>query len=160
MTAAIRVFAEKPFEGARIADIVREARMSSRSFYQFFEVVDLRLNNRRVLESLIKCGGFDSFGHQRSQLWSVLDRAMESGQRKQADLLKGQHSLFGDAGDADEQWPDEAEKMPEVEEWPESERLSYEKELLGYFVTGHPLNHYTELISHFATTGSRGLAAA
>lgn len=129
------------------------------SFYQFFEVVDLRLNNRRVMESLIRCGGFDSFGFRRAQLWTVLDRAMETGQRRQADLQRGQHSLFGDAGSTDDQWPDEADKMPEVEEWPESEVLGYEKELLGYFVTGHPLTRFSGILSTFATADSRRLAA-
>jgi DNA polymerase-3 subunit alpha len=130
------------------------------SFFQFFEVVDLRLNNRRVLESLIRCGGFDSFGYKRSQLWTVLDRAMEAGQRRQTDLQQGQDSLFGDAGEQESGWPDEAEQMPDVEEWPEGEVLGYEKELLGYFVTGHPLTRFEDVVTRFSTADSRRLAAA
>ncbi len=129
------------------------------SFFQFFEVVDLRLNNRRVLESLIRCGGFDSFGYRRAQLWAVLDRAMEAGQRRQTDRQQGQDSLFETAGQPESGWPEEAEQMPEVEEWPDSEVLGYEKELLGYFVTGHPLTHFADIISRFATADSRRLPA-
>jgi len=132
---------------------------SFKSFFQFFEVVDLRLNNRRVLESMIRCGGFDSFGYKRAQLWSVLDRAMETGQRKQVDILQGQDSLFGDTGADDSGWPDEAEQIPAVEEWPEIELLGHEKELLGYFVTGHPLTRFEDILNRFATTDSRRLPA-
>jgi len=128
-----------------------------KSFFSFFEVVDLRLNNRRVLESLIRCGGFDSFGYRRSQLWAVLDRAMETGQRRQVDIQQGQDSLFGDAVEADSGWPDEGQQLPNVPEWPEIERLGYEKELLGYFVTGHPLTRYSEIIERFSTADSRSL---
>ncbi len=85
---------------------------------------------------------------------------MEAGQRRQTDLQQGQDSLFGDAGEQESGWPDEAEQMPDVEEWPEGEVLGYEKELLGYFVTGHPLTRFEDVVTRFSTADSRRLAAA
>jgi DNA polymerase-3 subunit alpha len=155
--SAVKNVGESAIES--ILDARRKQGGRFKSFFQFFEVVDLRLNNRRVLESLIRCGGFDSFGFHRAQLWIVLDRAMEAGQRRQIDIQQGQHSLFGDAGESASHWPDEAQQMPDVEPWPEGELLGYEKELLGYFVTGHPLQKYGDILARFATADSRRLSA-
>jgi DNA polymerase-3 subunit alpha len=106
---------------------------------QFCENVDLRLLNKRVIESLIKAGAFDSLGARRAQHMAMLDRAMELGQKRQRETSSGQHGLFmGDAGLA----PPPPLDLPDVPDWTEVERLAGEKEVLGFYVTGHPLEKY------------------
>ena len=107
---------------------------------EFCENVDLRLLNKRVLESLIKAGAFDSLGARRPQLLAVLDRAMELGQKSQRETESGQHGLF--LGGSDTAPPPPFE-LPDVPEATEGERLAGEKEVLGFYVTGHPLEKFT-----------------
>jgi DNA polymerase III subunit alpha len=110
-------------------------------FQEFCEKVDLRLLNKRVLESLIKAGALDSFG-RRAQLLAAVDKTMERAQKTQRDLEAGQGGLFGifntPAADAKH---DELPNLPDMEE---SQRLAAEKEVLGFFVSGHPLDKYAE----------------
>jgi DNA polymerase-3 subunit alpha len=106
---------------------------------QFCENVDLRLLNKRVIESLIKAGAFDSLGARRSQHMAVLDRVMDLGQKRQRESSSGQHGLF--MGNADLAAPPPLE-LPDVPDWTEAERLAGEKEVLGFYVTGHPLEKY------------------
>ncbi len=112
--------------------------------FQFCEHADLRLLNKRVIESLIKAGALDSLGARRSEMMAVLDRAMELGQKRQRETSSGQHGLFVGG---DEALPLPPVKLPEVEEWPEPERLAGEKEVLGFYVTGHPLEKYRSLVA-------------
>ncbi len=109
------------------------------SLFQFCENVDLRLLNKRVIESLIKAGAFDSVGVRRAQAMGVLDRAMELGARRQREAASGQHGLFSSGPD---QEPPRPLNLPDIPEWTESERLAGEKEVLGFFVTGHPMEKY------------------
>ena len=115
------------------------------TFWEFCEKVDLRLMNKRVLESLIKAGALDCFG-RRSQLMAVADRAMERAQQAQRDLLAGQHGLFAglaglfENGNGHKSHDD----LPNTPDWDENERLQSEKEVLGFFVSGHPLDKYAE----------------
>ncbi len=115
------------------------------SLWEFCEKVDLRLLNKRVLESLIKAGAMDSFGH-RAQVTASLDRAMERAQKSQRDTAAGQHGLFGifdsDAGPAASSAREDV--LPKVPEWDEHTRLQNEKDVLGFFVSGHPLDKYRE----------------
>jgi DNA polymerase-3 subunit alpha len=113
---------------------------SFRSIYQFCEKVDLRLLNKRVLESLIKSGAMDSLG-RRAQLFAVLDRAMEEAQKVHRDAQAGQHGLFGVF---DEQPSRANDALPETPDWDESTRLQSEKEVLGFFISGHPLEKYAD----------------
>src|SRR5579883_368677 len=112
-----------------------------KSIYEVCENVDLRLLNKRVLESLIKSGAMDSLG-RRAQLMAVIDRAIERAQKAQRDAESGQHGLFGVFQ------PDEAptmhEQLPNVPDWDEQQRLAFEKEILGFFITGHPLEKYAD----------------
>ncbi|PYV61445.1 MAG: DNA polymerase III subunit alpha, partial [Acidobacteria bacterium] len=110
-----------------------------KSIYEFCEKVDLRLLNKRVLESLIKSGAMDSLG-RRAQLMAVLDRAMDHAQKTQRDAESGQHGLFG-VFQQDAEHPQES-RLPETPDWDEHTRLSNEKEILGFFITGHPLERY------------------
>jgi DNA polymerase-3 subunit alpha len=119
------------------------------SIYEFCEKVDLRLLNRRVLESLIKAGAMDSMG-RRAQLMAVLDKAMERAQKAQRDAESGQHGLFGvfdDAPSASQQHANDV--LPNVPDWDEHQRLASEKEILGFFVSGHPLEKYRHKLMDF-----------
>jgi DNA polymerase-3 subunit alpha len=117
-----------------------------RSIYEFCEHVDLRLLNKRVLESLVKSGAMDSLG-RRAQLMSVLDKAMERAQKSHRDAESGQHGLFGvfqqDETDATN------DQLPNVPDWDEHTRLAAEKEILGFFITGHPLEKYQDKLVEF-----------
>jgi DNA polymerase-3 subunit alpha len=117
------------------------------SIFEFCEKVDLRLLNRRVLESLIKSGAMDAFGN-RAQLMAVLDKAMERAQKTQRDAELGQHGLFGVFQDAAQNNGD-SERLPDVPEWDEHQRLASEKEVLGFFITGHPLEKYRDKLEDF-----------
>ena len=105
--------------------------------------VDLRRVNRRVLESLIKAGAFDSLGLKRSQLFAILDQALEQGQAAQRDRLSGQISLFAVMDSEDEQQHTKIE-IPSIPDWTDQEKLSFEKETVGFYLTGHPLDDYRE----------------
>jgi DNA polymerase-3 subunit alpha len=119
--------------------------------------VDLRLVNRRVIESLVKAGAFDSLGLPRAHLLAQTDAALESGQRVQRDRTEGQGSFF----DLLPQAPAPARREPAevVTEWPEDQRLAYEKEVLGFYVSGHPLARYASVADALGITASADLAA-
>jgi len=112
-----------------------------KSIFEFCENVDLRLLNKRVLESLIKSGAMDSLG-RRAQLMAVLEKAMEQAQKVQRDAESGQHGLFGVF--AEEQPESDNHKLPNVPDWDEHTRLAAEKEILGFFISGHPLEKYRD----------------
>jgi DNA polymerase III subunit alpha len=118
-----------------------------KSFYQFCEKVDLRLLNKRVVESLIKSGAMDALG-RRAQLMAVTDGAMEHAQKTQKDAMLGQHGLFG-VFQQEEQNHANEKPLPNTPDWDEHTRLGYEKEILGFFITGHPLEKYQEKLVDF-----------
>jgi DNA polymerase-3 subunit alpha len=105
------------------------------SLYDFARRVDGRRVNRRVVESLVKCGAFDSLHASRASVWAALDAALEQGAAAQRDREVGQGSLFGAATGTEEHAPE----LPEAPAWTDAERLAGEKEVLGFYVTGHPL---------------------
>lgn len=123
-----------------------------RSFLDFSQRIDLRVCNRKVLESLIKCGAFDEFKLRRSQLMALLDRALEMGSRAQKDRQRGQLSFFDG--------PEEVSQLgspfqiPDIPEWPESQLLTFERELLGFYVTTHPLSKYEKTLKAYATAST------
>jgi DNA polymerase-3 subunit alpha len=112
-----------------------------RSLFEFCEEVDLRLLNKRVLESLIKSGAMDSLG-RRARLMQALDKAIDRAQKTQRDAESGQHGLFGVF--ADEPAPHDNNALPDTPDWDEHTRLAAEKEILGFFITGHPLEKYKD----------------
>ena len=120
----------------------KEGTPSFASMWDFCEQVELRLLNKRVLESLIKAGAMDSLG-KRAPLMASLDKAMERAQKSQRDTAAGQSGLFGIFDDGPAQSA-AAEPLPQVPEWDEHTRLQNEKEVLGFFVSGHPLDKYRE----------------
>src|SRR5947209_8748065 len=111
-----------------------------KSFYDFCEKVDLRLLNKRVVESLIKSGAMDGFG-TRAQMMAAADKAIERAQKAQRDAESGQHGLSIWFGYTSSEHDD---KLPVVPEWDEHTRLAAEKEILGFFVSGHPLERYAD----------------
>ncbi|MDU4962052.1 MAG: DNA polymerase III subunit alpha [Sporomusaceae bacterium] len=113
------------------------------SLVDFFSRVDMRVVNKRVVESLVKCGAFDSFGARRSQLMEVIDRAADLAAKIQRDQASGQLDLFGFGGETPEQ-PEQHFTLPDIPELAEEQRLIYEKEMIGFYVTGHPLNRFRE----------------
>jgi len=126
------------------------------SLFSFCERVELKKVNKRVVEALIKCGAFDTVGMRRSRLMAALEDAIEYGQRVQREKADPQMGLFdmGPARTAEINLP----PVPELEEWPADQRLAYEKEALGFYVSGHPLDQYTELMEKYANTQAIALA--
>jgi DNA polymerase-3 subunit alpha len=131
---------------------LREGGERISSLFDFCESVDLRKVNRRVLESLIKAGAFDATGAHRSQLMLVLAEALEQGQARQKERRGGQPALFG--GLASSHGPT---SLPVIEEWPEHQCLSFEKEVLGFYLTSHPLIRYQEDIRALTTADTEAL---
>jgi DNA polymerase-3 subunit alpha len=133
--------------------------------YDLCERVDLRLCNRRVFEALITSGALDSLGVERAQNWAALDTALQEASLRQAEKESGQVSLFGDLlgngsgvmGDGEHPAPNTdhpipaQHRLPNVPAWSESERLSKEKEILGFYISGHPLEPYQLECELFAT---------
>ena len=107
--------------------------------------VNMRVVNKRVVENLIKCGAMDSFGALRSQLLAVLDQVIDLGAACQRDRANGQLGLFGD----DQTFGMEEIRLPQRTEIPKQTLLQYEKELLGFYVTDHPLSEYKEVMQRF-----------
>ena len=126
-----------------------------KSVFEFCEKVDLRLLNKRVLESLIKSGAMDSLG-RRAQLMYVLDKAIERAQKTQRDAESGQHGLFGVFHEEATNVP--KEELPNIPDWDEHQRLTSEKEVLGFFITGHPLEKYKEKLEDFRALTTEDIA--
>ncbi len=123
----------------------REERFES--FFDFCERVDLKKVNKRVIESLVKCGAFDVIAAKRSQLMAAIESALEYGQRVQKERNDPQMGLFGNGGD--NQPGINAPALPEIGEWDEKQYLAFEKESLGFYLTGHPLTRYKDLLDKF-----------
>ncbi len=125
------------------AGLQAEGKQGFANLWEFCEKVDLRLLNKRVLESLIKAGAMDSFG-PRARVMAALDRAMERAQKAQRDAAAGQHGLFGIFDDVPVKGTAKEDELPPAAEWDEHTRLQNEKDVLGFFVSGHPMDKYRE----------------
>jgi DNA polymerase-3 subunit alpha len=123
-----------------------------RDLFDFCERVDLKTVSRAAIEKLIKAGGFDVFGARRAQLWRVLPRALQSSAALQQDRRHGQRNIFDVLeGGAEEQGTAAAEPLPDVPEWPASEKLKNEKEALDFYFSSHPLAEHEERLRLFST---------
>jgi DNA polymerase-3 subunit alpha len=120
------------------------------SFFDFTDRVDLRACNKRVFEALIASGALDGLGGHRAQYWHALDTAMQEASLKQQERAMGQVSLFGMA-DGSTAAPTGPRTLPNVAPMAESERLTREKEILGFYISGHPLEPYRMECELFAT---------
>ncbi|HEY7924038.1 MAG TPA: OB-fold nucleic acid binding domain-containing protein, partial [Vicinamibacteria bacterium] len=145
-------------EGA--VEVVLAARREGgpfRSLFDFCDRVDTRAVNRRVIEGFVKSGSFDETDARRAALFAAIDPAMESGQKRQRDRESGQASLFGG--------PDQAaaasgatERVADAPPWSEAERLAFEKESLGFFISGHPLERHRAELAQWASATTATLA--
>ena len=114
------------------------------SLFDFLERIDTRALNKRACEALIAAGALDPCG-VRAQLLAALDLAYQEAQAREAERESGQESLFGDTSAARRKDP----VLPEVPEWDEAEQLVREKEALGFFISGHPLERFREVVGAF-----------
>lgn len=137
--------------GSSAIDAIIEARGSGTfsTFFDFCSNVDTRRVNKKVLESLIKAGALDSMGN-RAQLWSALPTFMEAAVRSQKERNIGQESMF----EIHEPAP---QHMPDIAEWDDLHRLKMEKEALGFYITGHPLNEYAGKFAELSVTATKDL---
>ncbi|MBI4279522.1 MAG: DNA polymerase III subunit alpha, partial [Armatimonadetes bacterium] len=138
--------------GAGAVEAIVEARNNGGPFRGPSDLcarVDSRVVNKRVLESLVKAGAFDSLGRSRAEMLQTLDEALEVGQRAQRSQASGQTGLF-DLGAAA---PPEEERRAEhaVEEFSREELLMMEKEMLGLYISDHPLNHWRDALARRVT---------
>ncbi|MBU4235315.1 MAG: DNA polymerase III subunit alpha [Proteobacteria bacterium] len=133
--------AVKNVGGAALESIIQERAEGGKytSLEDFCNRIDSRRVNSRVIESLIKAGSFDSLGCRRSQLYTILPQAMEQAKAAQRDRQSGQMSLF-DLTPCTTQKEIIAIPLPDIPEWSELERLAFEKETVGFYITGHPLD--------------------
>ncbi len=118
----------------------READGHFESLFDFCDRVDSQAVNRRCIESLIKAGACDCVPGHRAQLFEAIDRALDMAQSAQTDRARGQISLFESAEMQTQVVNDRA--LPDVVEWTERERLAHEKDMLGFYLSGHPLDRY------------------
>lgn len=148
--------------GAIAIESILEARKKTgrfRSFSHFFENVDLRKVNRKVVESLIKAGAFDCVHPNRAQLMESLDAMIEAAQTVQADREMGQYNMFSPSHTAD----GHREKdllTPGVEDWPSRRKLRFEKEATGLYLSGHPLKNCLRQIEQLATHNTQTIMNA
>ncbi|MCD6473065.1 DNA polymerase III subunit alpha [Candidatus Aerophobetes bacterium] len=132
-----------------ISSIIKE-REKGGNFTSIFDLckrVDLRVVNKRVIESLTKCGALDSLGSYRSQNLAVIDQATEQGARAQKDKETGQLSFLEGLGGGKR--ASNEERLPKIKEVSTKKKLTWEKELLGIYVSGHPLDKYRKRIAHY-----------
>ncbi len=143
-----------------IESIVRTREADGRfaALDDFCARVDLRLVNRRVVECLIKAGAFDSLQSTRAGLLAALDQAMDSGQRQQRDREEGQVSLFDVLGGGGAKPAVAPIAVARVPEWPPEEMLAYEREVLGFYLSGHPLEQYRDVARRIGALGAADLA--
>src|SRR5437660_4459838 len=126
-----------------------------KSLSDLCERVDTRTVNRKVLEALIKSGACDCLGETRATLFAQIDRTLARAASVVADRQRGQGSLFGMLQEEASPMLESMQKLPE---WPQHELLAYEKELLGFYVTGHPLTPYAPLIEKYCLHKTSALA--
>jgi DNA polymerase-3 subunit alpha len=145
-----------------VGEIAVEALLKARreggkftSLSDMCERVDGRSLNRKVLEALIKGGACDGFGQTRATLFSRIERTLARAAGVIADRQRGQSSLFGTL---EEKAPEREEQGGDLPEWPQHELLAHEKELLGFYVTGHPLTPYADILERYTLSTTAGLA--
>lgn len=132
--------------GSSAIEAILDTRNSQKftSFFEFCSRVESRKVNKKVMENLIKAGALDSMG-KRAQLMLALSSVMDAALKTQRERASGQRSMFGMHQIA-------PFTLPDIEEWEESERLVMEKDALGFYITGHPLNRYKKKLEEFSVT--------
>ena len=126
----------------------REQGEAFTSLFDFCRRVELKKINRRVMESLVKAGAFDSLGGHRASLESSLSRAMQIAEQHRRDAASGQNDLFGLAEPSHADQP-QTDLLEDVPEWQEEQLLRAEKETLGLYLSGHPIDRYADELAQF-----------
>jgi DNA polymerase-3 subunit alpha len=128
----------------------REKEGPFQSIYDFCERVESNECNRSTIETLIKAGAFDSLGARRAQLMAVVEKAIQAGVTAHADRRSGQMNLFGEES-SEEGRQDQLQNLPDIPEFPEKTKLTMEKEVLGMYLSAHPLEEYQAQLATFCT---------
>ncbi len=130
--------------GEKAVEVILQSRSQGGPFESLFDFcrrVDMTAVNRRVIENLIKCGAYDSTQVSRARMFGALDDAMKAGQAYQRDQVSAQIDIFGLLG-APSKGARAGDVYPQVPEWSSQESLAFEKEALGFYISGHPLDKY------------------
>jgi DNA polymerase-3 subunit alpha len=130
-----------------------------KNIFHFVEHLDLRAVNRKVLESLVQAGALDSLEGHRAQLYESIDLALNYAQKVQTEEMRGQISIFDTAPAGNRKGVAKYPELPEVEPWSHFRMLTLEKELLGFYVSGHPLENYRNEVRAFSTINLANLKA-
>ncbi|MFH1641010.1 MAG: DNA polymerase III subunit alpha [Candidatus Omnitrophota bacterium] len=144
-------------QGAAESIIEGREQKPFKSLEDFCQRIDLRLANKKVLESLIKCGAMDGFMMPRAQMAAGLEKILELASKSQKDQAKGQLSFFDERLDKNG-FSDPSVSLPEVKEWPEPQVLAFEKEMLGFYISGHPLARYAQQLKRFTSSSTANLS--
>jgi len=138
---------------------VRENEGRFKTFNDFCILVDLRKINKRMIESLIKCGAYDSLGYRRRQLIKYYEGIVDTAQRQHKDRSSGQTSFFDNfKSDNDENIDSfQEESIFDAVEWDHQELLAHEKETLGFYITGHPLLKFADKLSSLANVDTSSI---
>ncbi|HNV23507.1 MAG TPA: OB-fold nucleic acid binding domain-containing protein, partial [Candidatus Omnitrophota bacterium] len=164
-TIRFGLLAVKNIGESAIDSMIERREMSGpyKTIYDICERVDLRIVNKKVLESLIKCGALDGFGVYRSQMMAVVEKALDAGSKIQKERLSGQVSFFDMFSDAEKKNPSFSQRyddLPDIKEWQKNQLLAFEKDMLGFYVSGHPLAHYLAEIKEFTQQTTASLKQA
>ena len=148
--------------GDAVIDIIVEVREKEgpfKSLYDFCERVPLNKVNKKTLEVLIRAGAFDSTGDKRSQMAAILEEALEYGHRIQKEKADSQLDLFADSG-MGASVPVTIPKMPNIDEWEDNVLLELEKEALGFYITGHPMDKFQDIVTKYCSHNTTNLVDA
>jgi DNA polymerase-3 subunit alpha len=147
--------------GEAAVNSILESRMENGPFcslHDFARRVDLRRVNKKVVESLIKCGAFDALGPSRRAMMEALDSVLDHANNFQREKIEGQFNLFSVECASGEPEPFIDAPIPELPEWDDQLKLSHEKELMGFYVTGHPLTKFEDIIQKYVNASSESIA--
>ena len=127
--------------------------------FDFCERVDLKRVNKKVVESLVKAGAFDSTGAQRDLLYASIESAMDAGSQAQRERDSGQMNMLDmmGGGVSSRRTLPSPDSLASEDRWNENDRLAYEKEALGFYLTGHPLDRYANELSRFGSATTQSL---
>jgi len=139
--------------GLNAVQAIVDERLAHGEYLNIFDLcerVDPKVLSKAALETLVKAGALDCFGFNRGQHLLVIDRALQAAASKQRDKVRGQKSLFGDAGATAKEGADSIDfAMPPADDWTHSQKLAAEKEVFGFYLTSHPLTEFADLVQTF-----------
>jgi DNA polymerase III subunit alpha len=146
--------------GEKAVEVILESRSRDGAFQSLFDLcrrIDLTAVNRRVIENLIKCGALDSTHVSRARMIGALDEAMKAGQARQRDQASSQIDIFAILDSPSKGSKRSGDVYPQVKEWSQQESLVFEKEALGFYITGHPLDKYDRVIKRIISGTAAGI---